>query len=609
MRTDHEVLLRAPRFLLGDAAPAVVRRTDQSFVEGLFRDLRTGGGRSALKDAQRESRRADDAEVLYQPVHRCNTLIVVEAWCDTPGSPPLDRRKIESAGMVLRRVVYEGDNALQRQRWISHEHSVLGWQGLDAAQLDLDPDPERRHAPSVGDPEIDRRLRELRGVSDPYVESVTKLHLAPPDVCAAAGKTLLFGVVPTGDPQVADSAKRNELQRQGVEDPSAQPDTIGSMRSGDFAPEVLRAMVPSWLKIANSPRSLPGGLRNRVIKVVREGGTDAIPNMVLRRSDTADYADWVERGRNDWQREGVDFDRLPLPGGRAGAGQDSDSPGLGEPAEDPAKAANTRERQRSFITMLWQLRFQLRAFDKVRTDAGNEVDSPDAEAMRAALDGLRVTLCNGQTQALYTFLEQASRVLILRESGLTVYMPDSLPPIPRSVDDSVVASVDASLKRQLQRIVPNEGRYDNPDARYEIRAFIRVRREDGCPPALVWTEPTSTYRLARWYEGGPDDAVLPRIELPSIDRGFLKSLKPNVAVQVPPSLFDFIQANAPKDFLDPEKLNKGEGGLGLQWICGFNISIIFIIAFMLLITFVLLLNIVFWWIFFFRICIPFPAKK
>ena len=121
----------------------------------------------------------------------------------------------------------------------------------------------------------------------------------------------------------------------------------------------------------------------------------------------------------------------------------------------------------------------------------------------------------------------------------------------------------------------------------------------------MWSEGTKNYRVARWYEGGPGDAPLPTIEMPTLDRGFLKSLQPNVAIKVPRSMFNFTN-NMDVDAVIKGEQNKNTSGPDFAWICGFNISIIFMIAFMLLISFVFLLNIVFWWVIFFRICIPIP---
>jgi hypothetical protein len=50
----------------------------------------------------------------------------------------------------------------------------------------------------------------------------------------------------------------------------------------------------------------------------------------------------------------------------------------------------------------------------------------------------------------------------------------------------------------------------------------------------------------------------------------------------------------------------GGGGLTLGRICGFSIPLITICAFFVLNIFLMLLNIVFFWLPFIKICIPFP---
>jgi hypothetical protein len=49
------------------------------------------------------------------------------------------------------------------------------------------------------------------------------------------------------------------------------------------------------------------------------------------------------------------------------------------------------------------------------------------------------------------------------------------------------------------------------------------------------------------------------------------------------------------------------GGINLNWICGFSIPLVTICAFFLLNIIISLLNIVFFWLPFIKICIPFPV--
>jgi len=70
---------------------------------------------------------------------------------------------------------------------------------------------------------------------------------------------------------------------------------------------------------------------------------------------------------------------------------------------------------------------------------------------------------------------------------------------------------------------------------------------------------------------------------------------------------------------DPKSSVKGEDsagggvGLGLMWLCSFNIPIITLCAFIVLNIFLSLFDIFFQWMLFIKICIPIPvptpAKK
>jgi hypothetical protein len=50
-------------------------------------------------------------------------------------------------------------------------------------------------------------------------------------------------------------------------------------------------------------------------------------------------------------------------------------------------------------------------------------------------------------------------------------------------------------------------------------------------------------------------------------------------------------------------------GLTLGWICGFNIPLITICAFIVLNIFLSLFDLIFRWLFFIKICVPFPKRS
>src|SRR5262249_32008045 len=143
---------------------------------------------------------------LAQPIHRCHHLVVFEAYCDQPGQPRLDARKIDSMGLVLRRAAGDGTWL----GWMANR-ARRGWLALPTptameARLGVDPDPDpaqRRLRRGTGHATLDSLL--AAGDPAPLAEQVLPLFVAPPEVCAALGKTVLLGLVPLASSELSDS--------------------------------------------------------------------------------------------------------------------------------------------------------------------------------------------------------------------------------------------------------------------------------------------------------------------------------------------------------------------------------------------------------------------
>jgi hypothetical protein len=184
------------------------------------------------------------------------------------------------------------------------------------------------------------------------------------------------------------------------------------------------------------------------------------------------------------------------------------------------------------------------------------------------------------------------------------------------IDENQHTQITTALKGLIQArnaaVFNGERRFETPGRRYQLRAFMRVRQPNGCPPVLVWSIARSQpFTIAPWYESNgqtpPVQVALPDIFDPA-QRDALKKLKPNVAFRVPEKLFNFLQSNDLTKLFDGEKPG-GAAGLALDWICGFNIPFITLCAFIVLNIFLSLLNIVFQWLLFIKICIPIPKPK
>jgi hypothetical protein len=242
-------------------------------------------------------------------------------------------------------------------------------------------------------------------------------------------------------------------------------------------------------------------------------------------------------------------------------------------------------------------------------------ETAEAQQLSAALNSIVLPFPGGGTQPAREFLQRAFEVLVNRESperslgphtAGSVTMPLHWPAMSAGQSEALVSAVKRALDSRLAGLKGRAGRFDDPQRLYEVRGFVRVRRPDGCPPQLVWSDYSRTFRIAPWYDSG--DAPPVQVALPDpTDRNFLKRQKPQVAFSVPQNLFNRLKGTKLGDLLDG-KAPDGNG-LALDWICGFNIPLITICAFIVLSIFLALLNIVFWWLPFVRICIPIPRRS
>ena len=178
----------------------ILERTDEDFLPAIFSELSRSGGATKLLGTIAKTQTANQVLKLYQPVQRVFNVALFELYCQVPGEPRFDPARIESAGMVVRRVFRD-------QRGFPHLNELEGWRHDGASfkewvkfdsreERELDPDPAMRNVLRVGHPETDRRLALLRIHKERLSEDFTPLFTAPPEVCEALGKTIMIGVIP-----------------------------------------------------------------------------------------------------------------------------------------------------------------------------------------------------------------------------------------------------------------------------------------------------------------------------------------------------------------------------------------------------------------------------
>jgi hypothetical protein len=142
-------------------------------------------------------------------------------------------------------------------------------------------------------------------------------------------------------------------------------------------------------------------------------------------------------------------------------------------------------------------------------------------------------------------------------------------------------------------------------SRYVIRCVYQ-RPLCGCLQPDIVSERTDMFKIAPFFD--PDAPARPiRITMPAdTSIAGLRKYTRSVGIEMSKELRRQISRVADaKKALDGEL--SGELQLDLGVICSFSIPIITIVALLLLMIFVILLNIVFWWLPFFRIC--FPIKR
>ncbi len=405
---------------------------------------------------------------------------------------------------------------------------------------------------------------------------------------------------------VGDPLSQHRLQRQltGVADIDRQLTGIRLAQSDNLLDEHT---VPLFVA--------PPDVCRDAAKTVFYGIVPTVSGEVSAAAPASAAADPVDFGpRSELFRahlvEALRGDAMDLPfAGEAVAGGWSDASDMpGDTAPDGVSDAQFRDLAdessdnsralRRFLLMLRQLASEFNAFE-------GEAAAP----LRCVLAGIALPLVLRDDEtvrrsvAADRFLGDACRILLMKES-LTdlVEMPERWPALEATTAGALADAMAVALQARAAALQSQSGRYDEPGARYLVRAFVRIKPEGNCPLRIVWSADSEPFVIAPWFENAE---ARPPVLIPLPDasnRDLLRQLKPNIAFLVPPSMQNLLSGKT-KDLLG----GKGKlGTMGLTWICGFNIPAITICAFLVLNIFLTLFNLVFGWLFFIKICVPLP---
>ena len=548
--SHHATLVRGLHFGLnvlppGSArmtSPTILQRSEQNFIPAILEEIAAFNttGRTALANTVAATRTSAHVLKLFQPMQRTFHVALLDLACDRSGTPRLDPARIESAGLVLRRVWRD-------QRGVAHPDILEGWQQDGArvagwvrfgsrAEANVDPDPAQRRG-HTGNDYLDSKLALWRNVTARYEERTSAMFVAPPDTCKAAGRTVLYGVIPMA------STER------------AEPPANSTVAAEQFPASEVRGHLSPLLRSTTATLSVPyAGHRMRV----RAGDTTDLEAQDQRYAATAHDAairPWVS-------------------------------------------VNDTTSVFRTYTDMLKQLYLEFDVWGA----------SPQSRALYAQLDRIvlevrpagRPSSVPPDKRSAAELLKLHYEVLVRRDRGVTVDMPDSWPIVPGIVISALVDGAKRALDARLAVAPQNAGRFDDINALYRIRAFVRVRDHEGCPTRIVWSDYTEPFIIAPWYDttGAPPVPI----PLPEVTSEFLRSVKPNVAFVIPPKLAGLIQSDA-------KKLMAGAisaPATGVKAMCSLSIPIITICAFILLAIMLSILDVVFRWMPFVKICVPVP---
>jgi hypothetical protein len=230
--------------------------------------------------------------------------------------------------------------------------------------------------------------------------------------------------------------------------------------------------------------------------------------------------------------------------------------------------------------------------------------APQAATLHTLLGRIQLTFDDQTTRPLGDYLREAVGLFVeQRPETASLKVPASWPYPDKALARQIVVAARQTLEGHYADRPPRLKRFDERGALYRIHAFVRIRCASGCPPRLHWSAPSEVFTIAPWWEnGGP----VHTISMPEFDENSVKNVRPNIAFSLPPKLANLLNRMNPEDMLKGK--SNGNQGPELGWICSFSLPIITLCAFIVLNIFLSLFHLIFQWMFYIKVCLPFPKK-
>lgn len=628
-RARHEVTFTTPFYASGDTGLRLHRYLDTEFIPRFLSDLAAGRlADPVTEDWWRSDRFSPHGEepVLRLPIHRTFYLVACELICDRAPRRALDPRRIRSAGFVIRRRLGSaappnpgrrltagplagwrarlapepstcagasskslagGAGALKAidtkppasasgdlmpaandavdARWMIEDGEPLGWQRAAPTSdpTEPDPDPSRRIAARRGRGAAARRPALSTQITPAYTgEETHPLH--PVLVHDADGKphTILYGFLPLGGQSLSvgspfDQGAESEVlevERQGLAWPFGHAGRTGQAWQATDGSLVTDG-VPSLAFF-----QLLELLVNRYhLGESARAGADPM------NDDLAAVASSL-----------VFHQLLPAPA----------VPWGGAPTPPAARVA----------------RFTL--LDYLAGSFARGVDNP----LAAWLAARRRDLDSAANPATVTLGRLPSHL-----AGGAGHLGGFALEFSCSDAEEWRLLLGQRLLDQVRRTgaeLPIPKFRQEPDDLYQVIPFVRSLDEDGCE-RLTWAAPTmrsTPFRVAAPFD--PDASRPTLIQMPGL-KDLKRGLAKGAAMLVPPDTANLLGSLKLDQGAAPGVVGESPpgDGLGVQMICSFSLPIVTLVAMILLMIMVMVLNLLFFWLPWVKICLPFPKLK
>lgn len=144
---------------------------------------------------------------------------------------------------------------------------------------------------------------------------------------------------------------------------------------------------------------------------------------------------------------------------------------------------------------------------------------------------------------------------------------------------------------------------------FQILPFVRSLNDQG-REQIQWADTSArslAFRVAAPFD--PEASRPSLIQIPSL-ADLKRGLAKGASMITPGDTFDIVNKLKFSKGVSPDALpSDSQGGLGIQWICSFSLPVITLVAMILLMIMISLLNIIFFWMPWVKICLPFPKLK